>query len=114
LPFAFWPFWLGFGALLSAWNFYSLARGVLAFLPVLAASSRQAEEEGEDAKARTGAASRTFLMVRIFQSNLRLFITGILVYSALVVWHASPFALAAGLSLAVIVAPVLLLTGRRG
>lgn len=85
-----WPFWLGVGALLSAWNFYSLASFVQQrFMP---------NHPGQ------------FIAFQLIRSNLRLFITGIIVYISLVECGASPFALVAGLSLTVIMVPLLLLS----
>ncbi len=85
-----WPFWLGVGAVLSAWNFYSLASFVL--------------------QRFSTAQPHQFVLPQLIRSNLRLFITGIIVYIALVECGASPFALVAGLSLTVVMTPVLLLS----
>lgn len=95
LPFTAWPFWLGAGAALSAWNFYQLARFVQYAFP-----------SGNEGGANSSAARR-LLVGQLVRSNLRLFITGFFVYMALVVFHANPFALAAGLSAAVLVLPFL-------
>lgn len=102
LPLARWPFWLGAGAALSAWNFYSLAFFVQRAFP------RPTAEDPDP------AASRALLLGQLLRSNLRLFITGILVYMALVVFRANPFALVAGLSAAVLMIPALLLIRRGG
>ena len=97
LPLAAWPFWLGMGAALSAWNFYSLALFVQHAFP-----------SGNEGRAASSAARR-LLLGQLLRSNLRLFITGFFVYTALVAFRASPFALAAGLSAAVLILPVLFL-----
>ena len=98
LPLMTWPFWLGVGALLSAWNFYHLALFVLRTFP----SSFPAGSKG----GASSPAARRLLVGQVLRSNLRLFITGFFVYMALVVFHANPFALAAGLSAAVLILPV--------
>ena len=100
LPLIHWPFWLGVGAALSTWNFYSLAVFVQRAFPRPGAGS-------------STNASRAFLIAQLLRSNLRLFITGILVYISLVVFRANPFALVAGLSATVCMIPALLLI-RRG
>lgn len=100
-PLVTWPWWLGVGSALSAWNFYSLARFVLCAFP--------SGNEG----AGTSGAARRLLFGQVLRSNLRLFITGFFVYMALVAFRANPFALAAGLSAAVLVLPALFLI-RRG
>ncbi|MCH5277252.1 MAG: hypothetical protein J1E80_05390 [Desulfovibrionaceae bacterium] len=95
LPLTAWPFWLGAGTTLSAWNFYHLALFVQRAFP-----------SGNEGGANSSAARR-LLAGQLARSNLRLFITGFFVYMALVVFHANPFALAAGLSAAVLVLPFL-------
>ena len=89
-------FWGGFGAVLAAWNFYSLSHFILHRLPQ---ASR--EDAGEGAR-------KSFFTGQLLRSNLRLFITGILLYVALVVCEADVFSLLAGLSLVVLVIPALL------
>lgn len=101
LPLTAWPFWLGVGAALSSWNFYSLAFFIQHAFPFGA--------EGQEA----AGASRGLWLGQLVRSNLRLFITGFLVYMALVVFRANPFALVAGLSAAVLMMPALLVI-RRG
>lgn len=138
LPLTSWVFWLGAGAALSAWNFCSLADFVQRFFPIITAqnaspapadghsitqngdASDNARSENQSmptggnkknnaAKPNNSTNFRFFLQGQIFRSYFRLFITGILVYTALVVCRANPFALAAGLSAAVLVMPVLIL-----
>lgn len=99
-PLASWPFWLGAGVALSAWNFYSLALFVLRAFPT------------GNAGGAASSAARRLLLGQLLRSNLRLFITGFFVYTALVAFHASPLALAAGLSAAVFILPVLFLFRR--
>lgn len=94
-PLTAWPFWLGAGAALSAWNFYSLALFVQRAFPT-----------GNDGAASSSIARR-LLLGQLLRSNLRLFITGFFVYTALVAFRANPFALVAGLSAAVLILPVL-------
>ena len=89
-------FWAGFGAVLAAWNFYSLSHFVLHRLP-------------RDAHDGAGEGGRkSFFAGQLLRSNLRLFITGILLYLALVVCEADIFSLLAGLSVVVLVIPALL------
>ena len=64
---------------------------------------------GSCAALAAKAAARRLLLGQLLRSNLRLFITGFFVYTALVAFRASPFALAAGLSAAVLILPVLFL-----
>ena len=99
-PLAAWPFWLGVGAALSAWNFYSLALFVQHAFP-----------SGNEGGAASSAARR-LLLGQLLRANLRLSITGFFVYTAFVAFRASPFALAAGLSAAVLILPVLFLFRR--
>ena len=90
-------FWAGFGAVLAAWNFYNLSHFILHRLP-------RGSQEGSGEKDR-----KSFFTGQLLRSNLRLFITGILLYVALVVYEADIFSLLAGLSVVVLVIPVLLL-----
>lgn len=92
-------FWCGAMSLLSFWNFYTLAFFIQRVLPVVIPP--------ED---RLGHKSGRIVKKGLFiRTQLRLFITGIFVYIALVVFQASPAALAAGLSSAVIIIPVSLI-----
>ena len=77
-------FWAGFGAVLAAWNFYSLSHFVLHSLP-------RAAHDGAGEGGR-----KSFFAGQLLRSNLRLFITGILLYLALVVCEADIFSLLAG------------------
>lgn len=92
LPWTAVPFWFGISALLSAWNFSGMAFFI----------------QGSFAGAGVPDA-RKISGLQILFSNLRLFITGIFLYYALVVWRANPVAVAAGLSLAVLCIPAVLL-----
>lgn len=124
LPFTSWVFWLGVGAALSAWNFCSLADFVQRIFPVITAQTAPAasssvnestldhtdnSKKNSGGKSKNGAASKFFLQGQLFRSYFRLFITGILVYTALVVCRANPFALAIGLSAAILAMPMLIL-----
>ena len=92
-------FWSGVMAVLSFWNFYTLALFIQQALP----ASIPEEDRNGSARARI---VKKGLLVR---TQLRLFITGFFVYIALVVFQASPAALAAGLSSAIIVIPASLI-----
>lgn len=94
--------WVALTALVTCWNFYDLAKAVQHVLP---ASIPEGDRKGE---AVTAIVKKRVLL----RSQIRLFITGIFVYIALVVFHASPFALAAGFTVPVIVIPVTLLALR--
>ncbi len=98
LPLASWPFWLGAGAVFAAWNFFSMAHFIQRFFFHAAA---------------TQAGTKNLMAGQIIRANLRLFITGIFLYTALMHWGANPFALVAGLSLAVLTIPFLPLLERK-
>ena len=95
LPVFSYVFWAAAGAVLATWNFYSMALFVLHHLP-------KPEDEKRDPQE-----NRAFLAGQLLRSNFRLFITGILLYCAVVVCEADVFSLAAGLSLVVLVIPAL-------
>ena len=94
LPFLSWPFWLGAGAALGCWNFVSMAFVVQRIF---------AKSKG------TANISGKILLAQLAGTNLRLFITGILVYVSLVSFSANVFALAGGLSVTVFLIPLLAL-----
>ena len=71
-------FWFGFGALLSAWNFYALIK----FVP----------------KAISGGWSKKNLIALLVHTNMRLLFTGILLYMALVPFKGSISAVLSGLA----------------
>ena len=99
LPWGANVFWCGVMALLSFWNFYTLALFIQRALPaVIPEEDRRGEASGRIVKKG--------LLIR---TQLRLFITGIFVYIALVFFQASPVALAVGLSTAMIIIPVSLI-----
>ncbi len=88
------PVWIFLGNILTFWNFFFLA----IFIQKIFNSNKLNINF-----------TRKFILIQILISNLRLFITGILMYSALVLWNANPFALAIGLSIPLITIPFLLL-----
>ena len=92
-------FWGGAMAMLSVWNFYTLALFVQQVLPA------SIPEEDRLGASRARIVKKGLLI----RTQLRLFITGIFVYIALVVFQASPVALAAGLSSAIVIIPVSLI-----
>ena len=92
-------FWAGVMALLSCWNFYTLARFIQAVMPV---SIPIQDKNG----AQTARVVKKGLLLRTY---FRLFITGLLVYISLVTFHAEPVALAAGLSVSVVIIPISLM-----
>ena len=85
--------WLAFGAVLSSWNFFSLAYFV----------------QGAFARLSVSGQTQIFVGGQLFWSYLRLFITVFLVYIAVVKFKANPFAILGGLSLTVVTMPILLL-----
>lgn len=88
-------FWFGAASLLSFWNFYTLSCYILHALP--------SSILGEDKKGAARASIvKKGLLIR---TQLRLFITGILVYIALVFFQASPVALGAGFAVILIILP---------
>lgn len=86
-------------SVLSFWNFYTLALFIQHALP----ASIPGDDRNGNSRARI---VKKGLLVR---TQLRLFITGIFVYTALVFFQASPIALAVGLSTAMIIIPVSLI-----
>ena len=92
-------FWAGVTAVLSCWNFYTLALFIQHALPL----SIPGGDKNGASRARI---VKKGLLVR---TQLRLFITGIFVYIALVFFQANPIALAVGLSSALIIIPVSLI-----
>lgn len=87
-------FWIFFGCILTFWNFFLLA----IFIQKLFNSNKLNKNF-----------TTKFIVRQILISNLRLFITGILMYSSLIYWNANPFALVVGLSIPIITIPLLLL-----
>ncbi|WP_294624880.1 hypothetical protein [uncultured Bilophila sp.] len=77
-PVGKWLFWFGFGALLSAWNFYALIK----FVP----------------KIISNGWSKNNLMGLLIHTNMRLLFTGILLYMALVWWQGPLSAILSGLA----------------
>ena len=68
-PAGAWIFWFGFGALLSAWNFFALIK----FVP----------------KVISAGWSKSSLFALLLRTNMRLLFTGILLYMVLV-WLKGP------------------------
>ena len=102
VPWTLQVFWAGITAVLSAWNFYTLALFVQHAMPAVIPES----DKNGLATARVvekGLHLRTYL---------RLFLTGFFVYFALVQFQASPIALAAGLSASVTIIPLSLIFRR--
>ena len=99
LPWRDGVFWSGVMSVLSFWNFYTLALFIQQALP----ASMPDEDKNGLSRARI---VKKGLFIR---TQLRLFITGIFVYIALVFFQASPVALAVGLSTAMIIIPVSLI-----
>jgi hypothetical protein len=95
-------FWAGSFCMLFSWNFYTIALAVIHLMPIaIPSSDRNA--------VVTAHVVKKGLLIR---SQIRLFITGIFVYSALVTFQASRVALVAGLSSAVIIIPISLIFRR--
>lgn len=95
-------FWAGAMSVLSCWNFYSLACFIQRALPAVIPETDR----------RGAGTARVVKKGLLFRTNLRLCITGILVYIALVTFQANPVALAAGLSASVIIIPISLIFRR--
>ncbi len=95
-------FWAGTAAVLSCWNFYTLARCIQHSLP----AAIPAEDK------RGASTARHVKKGLRLQTYLRLFITGFFVYLALVQFQVSPIALAAGLSVPVTITPLSLIFRR--
>ena len=77
-PAGAWIFWFGFGALLSAWNFFAL----LKFVP----------------KVISAGWSKSSLFALLLRTNMRLLFTGILLYMVLVWFKGSISAVLLGLA----------------
>ena len=95
-------FWAAAAAVLSSWNFYTLAlfiqHAMQAVIP-----------EGD----RNGlATARVVKKGRLLRTYLRLFLTGFFVYVALVQFQVSPIALAVGFSASVTIIPLSLIFRR--
>ena len=102
VPWTMEGFWAGVAALLSAWNFYTLALFIQHALPAVIPES--------DKKGM--ATARIVKKGLLLRTYLRLFLTGFFVYLALVQFQASPAALAAGLSASVTIIPLSLIFRR--
>lgn len=102
VPWTMQGFWAGTAAVLSAWNFYTLALFIQHSIPAVIP---QSDKRGE----RTARIVKKGLLLRTY---LRLFLTGFFVYLALVQFQASPAALAAGLSASVTIIPLSLIFRR--
>lgn len=77
-PAGAWIFWFGFGALLSAWNFFALIK----FVP----------------KVISAGWSKSSLFALLLRTNMRLLFTGILLYMVLVWFKGSISAVLLGLA----------------
>ena len=102
VPWSLQMFWAGVAAILSTWNFYTLALFVQHALPAVIPES---DKNG----LATARVVKKGLLLRTY---LRLFLTGFFVYFALVQFQASPIALAAGLSASVTIIPLSLIFRR--
>lgn len=92
-----WFLWVFCGALITFFNFFFMALFVQKVLYSNKLNIKQ---------------PRTFLIKQIFLSNFRLFISGILLYSLLVILRANPFALVIGLTIPLAVIPTIVLKNR--
>jgi hypothetical protein len=102
VPWADQVFWAAAAAMLSSWNFYTLALFIQHALPAVIPES---DKKG----LATARVVKKGLLLRTY---LRLFLTGFFVYFALVQFQASPVALAAGLSASVTIIPLSLIFRR--
>lgn len=89
-----WVLWIFSGAMLTFFNFFFMAL----FIQKTIYSNRLNIKQ-----------PRSFLIKQIFLSNLRLFITGILLYTFIVILGANPFAIAIGLTVPLALIPIILL-----
>ena len=102
VPWSLQMFWAGVAAVLSAWNFYTLALFIQHAMPAVIPA-------GDKNGLATARVVKKGLLLRTY---LRLFLTGFFVYFALVQFQASPVALAAGLSASVTIIPLSLIFRR--
>ena len=102
VPWSLQMFWGGIAAVLSAWNFYTLARFIQSCMPAVM-------PEGDKKGVATAHVVKKSLL---FRTYLRLFITGLFVYVALVQFQANPAALAIGFSVPVTIIPLSLIFQR--
>ena len=102
VPWSLQMFWAGVAAILSAWNFYTLALFIQHAMPAVMPES---DKKGF-------ATARVVKKGLLLRTYLRLFLTGFFVYFALVQFQASPIALAAGLSASVTIIPLSLIFRR--
>ena len=102
VPLSLQVFWAGVAAVLSAWNFYTLALFIQHAMPA-------AIPDGDKNGLATARVVKKGLLLRTY---LRLFLTGFFVYLALVQFQASPVALAIGLSASVTIIPLSLIFRR--
>lgn len=86
--------WIFFGGLLSFWNFFFLAIFIQKYF---------------NSKLLGTNVDKFLPFGQILISNLRLFLTGILLYIFLVHWNANPIALLIGLSIPVATIPIILI-----
>lgn len=86
--------WIFLGGLLSFWNFFFLAIFIQKYF---------------NSKLLGTNVDKFLPFGQILISNLRLFLTGILLYSFLVHWNANPIALLIGLSIPVATIPIILI-----
>lgn len=86
--------WIFFGGLLSFWNFFFLAIFIQKYF---------------NSKLLGTNVDKFLPFGQILISNLRLFLTGILLYSFLVHWNANPIALLIGLSIPIATIPIILI-----
>ncbi len=99
LPFTCEGVWIALASILTSWNFYDIARFVQKIMPASIPI-----EDGRSTAVAAIVKKRVLL-----RSQIRLFLSAVFIYVALVVFHASPFSLAAGFSVSVIVIPFSLL-----
>jgi len=96
LPWTSLLFWFAFGTILSNWNFF-----LLAFFVQKVINPTRLSSSGKGG----------IVFAQVILSNLRLFFTLILVYSALIVFNANPIAILTGLSISLVAMPIFVLKG---
>ena len=102
VPWADQVFWAAAAAVLSSWNFYTLALFIQHAMPAVI-------PKGDRNGLATARVVKKGLLLRTY---LRLFITGFFVYVALVQLQVSPIALAVGFSASVTIIPLSLIFRR--
>lgn len=90
--------WIFLGGILSFWNFFFVAIFIQKYF---------------NSKLLGTSADKILPLGQVLISNLRLFITGFLLYIFLTHWNAHPMALLIGVSIPVVTIPILLIYNKK-